>query len=75
MIVRKKPFSSLRADRGDRFDGERHLYPNGRPITRLRLVGERDGNWYYAAADDAAATMPIESIRVGGKFVGTKIAR
>lgn len=73
MIIRDRPLASLRADTSDRFAGVRYLYPNGRPITRLRLVGELEGQWYYAAADDPEARLPIASVAIGGRLAGRKV--
>lgn len=73
MIVRSTPLASLRADASDRFDGIRYLYPNRRPITRLRLVGALEGQWYYAAADDLEARLPIASVAIGGHLAGRKV--
>ncbi|WP_238246912.1 hypothetical protein, partial [Methylobacterium iners] len=58
-----QPLRSLRANASDRFtlpDGTtaRLSYPNGRPVTSLRLVGQQGGRAFYAAVNDrtAAAT-------------------
>lgn len=73
MIVRDTPLASLRADAGDRFDGVHYLYPNRRPITRLRLIGQQGGKWYYAAVDDLDARLPATAVAIGGKLVGTRV--
>lgn len=73
MIVRSTPLASLRADASDRFEGIRYLYPNRRPITRLRLVGELERQWYYAAADDLETRLPIASVAIGGRLAGRKV--
>lgn len=75
MIVRDTPLASLRADAGDRFNGVRYLYPNRRPITRLRLVGQQAGKWYYAAVDDVEARLPAMAVAIGGKLAGRKVDR
>ncbi|GJD92921.1 hypothetical protein [Methylobacterium iners] len=59
MIAFATPLQRLRANSSDQFEnGARYLYPSGRPITRLRYLGQQDGQHFYAAADDAAATLP-----------------
>lgn len=80
MIVLDKPLASLRADASDRFNGKRYLNAKGRPITRLRKVGEQDGKFYYAAADDLAAKLPapaappkLVSVAIGGRLAGRKL--
>lgn len=76
MIILDKPLASLRADKGDRFNGIRYLYPNKRPITRLRKVGEAGGKFYYAAADDLATALPSASqvaVAIGGRLAGRKV--
>jgi len=81
LIVLDKPLTSLRADTSDRFNGKRYLNAKGRPVTRLRLVGEQAGKFYYAAADDLAAVLPAmikpvgsaTSIAIGGKLAGRKL--
>jgi hypothetical protein len=74
VIVLDKPLASLRADAGDRFNGVRYLYPNKRPITRLRKLGEQGGRFYYAAADDLEASLPPDGpIVTGGKLSGRMI--
>jgi hypothetical protein len=80
--------TSLRADvNSDRFsDGFRRFYPAGRPITRLRKVGDQGGRFYYAAADDLTAVLPAvahvviapavaapASIATGGRLGGRQL--
>jgi hypothetical protein len=79
--------ASLRADTSsDRFsDGMRRRYPGTeRPITRLRKVGEHGGKFYYAAAEDTSAKLPVipptaspvspTPVAIGGRLGGRELS-
>lgn len=77
LFTTKAALTSLRANSSDRFsDGLKRLYPTGKPITRLRFLGQQGGLFYYAAADDVAASMPVATkapVAIGGTLSGKKV--